>query len=158
MSVSHSTIARSVAGQLWPDVQQQKKLAKGTYWFSCAGHGGLVALVDDLDLDPQVIEAARKHGLIHTTIRVNHGRRSRVYSTAAGYRKTDLEATLQRYPNHAERFDVWVGEEDVEWSTLALVDPNLRDGMAKNGFTVDFNEIHDTAQRYFNEFTSEVLS
>lgn len=156
-SKTSSTIARSVAGQSWGAPDQQKKLAPGTYWFSTPGHGGIVALVDELDLDESVIEAARKAGLIHYTIRVNHGRRHSVYSTANGYRKEDLVKTAERYPRHTEVREVWVGEEDCDWATLAYVYPALRDGMAKKGFgSVPFEEIQDTVVRYNADFYNEV--
>ena len=153
-SSNSSKIARSIASQMWgTPVQSQKKLAPGVYWFSTPGHGGLVGIVDEMDVSPEAIQAARETGLVHTTVRVQTGYKStRTYSTALGYRESDLTAYEQAYPRYTERRDVWIGEEDVEWATLATVSPALREGMARNGFDVNDEETAETVQSYFPDY------
>ena len=44
-----AAIARRLADQLWHEVQKQEKIAPGIWWFSCAGHGGIIV---DIDVHP----------------------------------------------------------------------------------------------------------
>lgn len=37
-----STLARRLAYQMWGEVNNQKKIAKGVWLFSCSGHGGFI--------------------------------------------------------------------------------------------------------------------
>ena len=48
-----ASIARRMATQFWGEVQYQKKMAEGIWWFSTAGHGGFVV---DTDLRPALKE------------------------------------------------------------------------------------------------------
>jgi hypothetical protein len=122
---SSSTIARSVASAMWPDVQQQRKVAPGAYWFSCAGHGGVIGIVDELGLSDEIIQVARDCGLIALVADVNHGNRHRRYCTAAGYNEAELRNLAREYPTRVTLHEVWIGEEDCDWATLAYVNDGV---------------------------------
>ncbi len=90
----------------WEDIQQEEEIAPGVYWFCCAGHGGAIAVLSAAThLSTEGLQAARERGLI-TEVEVQHG---------AGRRC----------------FEAWVGEEDVEWATLALASTAICDGLAR---------------------------
>jgi hypothetical protein len=131
---SSSRVARCVAAALWPDVQSQRKLCRGAFAFSCAGHGGIVALLDELSLADREVQAARECGLVALVARVDDGRSCRTYCTAAGYDEGQLQAQARAYPHAVELREVWIGEEDCDWATLALVSEAVRDGMLRSGY------------------------
>jgi hypothetical protein len=151
---SSSTIARSVAAAMWPDVQSQKKLCRGAFAFSCAGHGGIVALVAELDLPADVVQAARDCGLIALVADVQ-GRRSRRYCTAAGYRESDLRKMAEDYPGQVRLLEVWIGEEDCGYATLALVSDAVREGFHRSGWTsceLTHEDVYRTVQSWNERF------
>ncbi len=134
MSVTASRIARAVAAREWPDVQRQAKIGRGVFGFSCAGHGGIVAVIGVADLPDAAVEAARAEGL--TEFVVFHG--GKVYYTAGDgpapvYKREPLEAWAKDNPS-ADYFEVWVGEEDCAWATIVYADDSLRDGGVKGGY------------------------
>lgn len=125
-----SKIARSVAAQQWPNVQQQSKVAKGLYQFNSAGHGGLVGIVSEMDVEPKYIEAARQAGLIDVVLRVPSGRRIRTLSSAAGYRADHLRAWHEANQlQNSELVEVWIGEEDCDWATIAYASSEYKDAL-----------------------------
>lgn len=131
-TVPPSVLARTIAGQQWPDVQQQSKVAKGVYQFSCAGHGGLIGIVSEMDVEPKYIEAARKAGLIDLVLRVPCGRQRRIrtLSSAAGYKAEDLCAWHEANQlNDSELIEVWIGEEDCDWATIAYASSEYKDAL-----------------------------
>lgn len=145
-----SKIARSVAAQQWPDVQVQAKVAKGLFQFVCAGHGGLVGIVSEMEVEPKYIEAARKAGLIDLVLRVPCGRQRRIrtLSSAAGYKAEDLCAWHEANQlNDSELIEVWIGEEDCDWATLAYVSPLIRDSLGASQ-----DEVRSLVERYNPEF------
>lgn len=128
MNIAPSSVARTMAGAMWPDVQDQKKVAKGVYEFSCAGHGGLVAVLGVANLPTEAIAAAREQpDRFIELVAVRPGHRY----TSVRYTKDSLRALAQN--PYVELFECWVGEEDCDWATIALVSPEVREGMAKNG-------------------------
>ena len=54
---NNSQLARRLAIQLWGEVNVQKQVMKGAWWFSCSGHGGYIV---DLDLHPQFVNFYRE--------------------------------------------------------------------------------------------------
>jgi hypothetical protein len=138
-----SALARQMAADLWGSpVQSQTKIAPGIYWFSTPGHGGCVAIVDELGLRPETIEAARRTG--HTGYVAKIGRR---IITSERYQRVD-EA-----PGAVE---VWIGEEDCEWSTLAVVSPAMRTGLAKIGGPVSLEYVTECCARWHGDFLAAV--
>ena len=146
-----ATIARSVAAAMWPTVQRQRKLTRGAFEFSCAGHGGIVALVDQLDITPEILEAARQTGRIALVGRFNLGRRTQTTCTAAGYNRASVETNAERYPAHSELREVLIAEDDCEWATLALVSPAIR-----AAFNVTEADAREVADRYFPDFVAAI--
>ncbi|HTB50081.1 MAG TPA: hypothetical protein VK701_03820 [Solirubrobacteraceae bacterium] len=150
-----SRIARAVAAALWPDVQSQRKLCRGAFAFSCAGHGGIVALLDEMSLAEGAVRAARECGLIALAARVDHGRSCRTYCTAAGYDRRELDRLAQSYPDAVELREVWIGEEDCDWATLALVSAAVREGMSRSGYAtseVTQEAAYQTVQSWNEQF------
>jgi hypothetical protein len=150
-----SQLARSVASQQWPDVQSQKKVASGTFGFSCAGHGGLVGVVDSLpaDVSEADIQAARDAGLIATVLIV-HNRRKRIYSSAAGYSAGALAA--YKGQEGYEVREVWIGEEDCDWATLVLASDTIASGAAGKYLSGTSETVQavaaETAERWCSKF------
>lgn len=50
MAATDLNIAKRLARQLWGEINEQKKVMKGVWYFSCSGHGGYVV---DLNIHPQ---------------------------------------------------------------------------------------------------------
>lgn len=48
-----AAIARRMAYQFWGEIQEQKKLAPGIWWYTTAGHGGIVV---DIKERPELAE------------------------------------------------------------------------------------------------------
>lgn len=60
-----AAIARRMATQFWGAVQRQCKLAPGIWWFTTAGHGGLVV---DTDVRPELAKfnsEVSRNGLLY---------------------------------------------------------------------------------------------
>lgn len=51
--VSDLAIMQRLARQKWGNINQQRKIAEGVYWFDCVGHGGYIA---DIDMYPKAEE------------------------------------------------------------------------------------------------------
>ncbi len=65
VSTAPSRIARKVAAREWGSpVQDQQKIAPGTFEFSTPGHGGVVAVVSHLPIPEPVLAVARRHRLV----------------------------------------------------------------------------------------------
>ena len=112
-----SRIARKLAGDIWPDVQHQRKLAPGIFDFSCAGHGGTVAVLDAADLPADLVDLARKHG--KTELVGNyHGR---LISSELYTRETFERMRAAGMPV----YECWAGEEDCDWALIALASPAM---------------------------------
>jgi hypothetical protein len=147
---------------MWPDVQKQDKVTKGVYTFMSAGHGGLVAVLDAADLPADAVTAARATGgLIYTVAVARHGRSVRMYSTVPGdsrnscFTREALEQFAANNPGRVTLHDVWVGEEDCGWATLALVSSDIRDGLIRLGAaagSVTGDAPYTCVQRFNEEF------
>lgn len=153
-----STIVRAVAAQMWSDVQTQQKIAPGVFGFSCAGHGGIVALVDQLDLPEHVIQAARDNNLVHLVVRIGAGHRTNTYTEAAGYRD------LQQWAEHQQALgfdveirEVWIGEEDCDWATLIYASEQVRENTG-NGNYFARAITQDEARRFVEQDNAEFLA
>jgi hypothetical protein len=120
-----------VASRLWPDIQRQRKIDKGVFSFSSAGHGGVIAILGEADLPPEHVAAAREVGLIETVCvlrgrgRGTRGPTTRLLSTAEGYSREQLVRLAEEEPERASLLEAWVGEEDVDWAMLFLANPAL---------------------------------
>lgn len=137
MAVTPSRAARTVAGREWPQVQFQYRRAPGVFGFSCAGHGGIVAVLAVAELPDVAVSAARELGKTEFIV-FAPGETMYSGGSPAGvrtpvYRRESLEqwaAASPRLPS----FEVWVAEEDCDWSCLVLADPGLLDGGIKAGY------------------------
>lgn len=105
-------------------------LAKGIYNFSCAGHGGVIAVLGVADLPEHAIEAARKTGKIEVVM--VQGRRT---YTSEKYKAESLREHARANPS-ATLYEVWVGEEDCDWATILYASEKAREGAKKKGWTV----------------------
>jgi hypothetical protein len=125
-----SALARAAVP--WEDIQSQRKLAPGVFWFDCAGHGGAIAVIGVADLPTRAVDAARELGML-ATVAIVSGPRRRTYSTTRGYSSDQLRTLAASHPDQVELADVWIGEEDCDWSTLALASEPMRKGMVETG-------------------------
>lgn len=114
LKVNASRTARLVAGQMWGKVQKQVKVADGIYFFSTERHGGIVAVTGVADLQPVNVQAAREAGLTELVVKFGT---SKMFSTAAGYKREELEAHAQEDPR-AKTAEVWVGEQMSCWAAI----------------------------------------
>jgi hypothetical protein len=166
---SASRVARTVAAQLWPDVQDQTQLAPGIFNFSCAGHGGVVAVLGAAELDPEAIAAARQHGLTQHVLLQRTGNRfnrSRGKTEPRYKLKSDLRFDLESMKAAAEHdpqsqlVEVWVGEEDCDWATIAYCSPAMRAGQVKKlgagGRYVSQRGAEECLERWNPEFLAMV--
>lgn len=141
-----SAIARYLAGQLWPQVQFQKKVAKGIYGFTCAGHGGIVAVIGATNLGDHFIEAARTCKLTELVVVTPAGKYSTHKYTPESLREY---AETHGYPI----FECWVGEEDCDWATIihALSDDDFARAQTSGYFsTIDRDSVYESL-RGWNE-------
>ena len=111
-TLTPSRIARRMAGELWPDVQPQRKLAPGVFDFSCAGHGGIVAVLDAAELPAELVGLARKHGKMEF-VGYYGGR----LITSERYTRETFERLQE---SGRQVWKCWVGEEDCDWALIAL--------------------------------------
>lgn len=139
-----STAARRVAGATWPDVQQQRKVAPGTFGFSCSGHGGLVAIIGEAPLSTEAIARFREKGLVEL---VAFGR-GRSYTTASGYEPQGIRDWAAA--TGAKVYEAIVGEEDCDWALLAYESDAIREGMAEEGYSTPLTreEVLTTVERW----------
>lgn len=151
MSVSPSSIARTLAGALWPEVQRQSILTKGIYEFSCAGHGGVIAVLDHApSLEQRLVRVARETNRTELVV-VAHGQRL----TTIRYTRPSLEDYARLHG--LVSFECWVGEEDCEWSTIMLASEAARPGFGRRYVTQrSAEEVHTfalgCAQRWCDDF------
>jgi hypothetical protein len=149
-----SRIARTIAGREWPDVQSQYKLAPGIFWFTCAGHGGAVAVIGTADLPEQAVQAARVCQLVELAVIEDLGGTTRTLSTSGQFY---TRASLCEWATRSDRrtlVECWVGEEDCAWATLAMCSPAMREGMErKMGCRpLSEREARETVERWHPEF------
>lgn len=154
-----SAVARRVAAALWPDVQRQEKLAAGVYDFSCAGHGGVVAVLGTADLPERAVDVARKHGLVGVVARAYAGGGRHRFYTGHRYGDEQLRELAAARPDAVELSEVWVGEEDCDWATVALASPDVRETYAKRlGKSAD--DVHrmafESCQRWNEPFLADL--
>jgi hypothetical protein len=135
-----SAIARKVAATEWPDVQDQSKLTTGIFNFSCAGHGGVVAVIGVAKLDERYVHAARETGFIdRVAITPNRfqiddqgSRTVKTWSITAletHFKEGQLEKWALGLNGYMQ--EVWIGEEDCAWATIALASEAMRIGLSK---------------------------
>lgn len=118
-----SAIARTLAAQTWPDVQSQTKLGPGVFEFSCAGHGGIIAVLPAASFPEDAVSIARAHGRTELVV---HGFRR--YMTSERYTRESLAEYAERHGFPS--WECWVGEEDCDWALLVVAKPELADAMA----------------------------
>lgn len=136
-----SRIARTIAGQLWADVHSQHKLADGIFAFSCAGHGGVVAVIGVADLPDAAVQAARGQGLVELAVVVTRGRNTRIF-TSHKYERASLIELASTNPD-ATLYELWIGEEDCGWATIIHSAPHALAGGIKAGYFADHVTIDD---------------
>lgn len=144
-----------MAGALWPDVQSQSRVAPGIYGFSCAGHGGLVAVIGEAELPAAAVAVARECHKVELAV-VTYGHRTRVYTTA----KYTAES-LRRIAEHpdAELFECWIGEEDCDWATIAYVAPEVISGGIRTGYfsqSADDEMVRACLKRWNEDFLAKI--
>jgi hypothetical protein len=145
MSATPSRIARRVAGALWPDVQAQRKVAPGTFGFTCAGHGGLIAVAGAAPFDEATVQRFRDYGRTELVVTAP----GRAY-TSVTYTKDSLRELAERY-EAATLYEVIVGEEDCDWALLAWESEEIREGMATAGYfsrVATREEVLETVERW----------
>jgi hypothetical protein len=155
--IAPSRVARTMAAQLWPDVQSQYRCAPGIYGFSCAGHGGLVAVVGAADLPADAVQAARDCNKIEL-VAVRHlgGNRYQTMTTAKY-----TAASLRAYCAHgrAKLYELWIGEEDCDWATIAYVAPEVLTGGQRAGYfgqSADIEYVRGCLERWNPDFLERV--
>jgi hypothetical protein len=124
MPISPSRIARLIAGQLWPDVQHQQRLDRGVYSFSCAGHGGLIAIGGVADLSPHAFEVAERCGMVELVLVPRSGR-GKTYTTHR-FTADSLRELAARRPDYFELVFCWTGEEDCDRATILFANDVIR--------------------------------
>jgi hypothetical protein len=148
VAVTQSRVARFVAAKEWPDVQTQRKYADGAYWFTCAGHGGTVVMLDRFA--PFAQETLREHNLTAFVVVQTAGRRTKLYYSGEYERESLLRFAVS---NGYEVVWVAVGEEDCGYADLFLAKDALRVGMnAKTGSTQTCEEVADTVKNWHPGF------
>lgn len=108
-TLTPSRIARAIAARQWPDIQRQCKIGRGVFGFSCAGHGGIVAVLEHAELSADAIEAARASGFV-------------------------VDCYI---PGTGRTFAAWIGEEDCDWSTILFADDSLRTGAIRGRYLAE---------------------
>lgn len=155
--IAPSRIARTMAAQLWPDVQSQYRCAPGVYGFSCAGHGGLVAVIGTADLPADAVQAARDCGKIEV-VAVRHLGGNRYQTmTSAKYTAASLREYCER--GRSELVECWIGEEDCDWATIAYVAPKVVAGGQRAGYfsqSADAEYVRDCLERWNPDFLERV--
>lgn len=138
MKVQPSRVARLVAGREWPEVQSQYKLGPGVFAFSCAGHGGVVAVIGAAALPGELVQLARTERKVEFAVFAP----GRVYYTGGGGAVTSRSApiyeqsTLRQWAETCPypSYEVWLGEEDCDWATIIAANDNLRLGGIEAGY------------------------
>lgn len=122
-TLTPSRIARRLAGDFWPDVQAQRKLAPGVFDFSCAGHGGIVAVLDAAELPAELVDLARKHGKTEL-VGDYHGK----LITSERYTRDTFD---RMQAAGMAVLECWIGEEDCDFALIALASEKVCAGLAK---------------------------
>jgi hypothetical protein len=138
-----SRIARLIASQMWPDVQRQERIAPGVYWFSCAGHGGCVAVRGVADIDDQAWHLANEYRM----------------TAAVAYEHGKLKSSLRYNGAQVRAFEgsveVWIGEEDCDWATIYQahndIERLIRVSVAK-GMTLDADYVAASCKQWNPDF------
>lgn len=155
MTAQPARIARAVAADLWPSVQNQQKIAAGVWWFSCAGHGGCVAVIGVAELPEIAVDVARARGKTELAIFIDYGAHHRPRTQV----RTSITYTEQGLRDLAARdarvtlFELWVGEEDCDWACIfhsasALIEPAAR----ALGWTLRADDVDGCVDRWNPEF------
>lgn len=155
--IAPSRVARTMAGALWPQVQSQYKVARGIYGFSCAGHGGLVAVVGEADLPAAAVDVARECGKTELMAVVsNGGNRTKTY-TSARYTRESLRK-MAEWP-WVTLIECWVGEEDCDWATIAYVAPEVISGGIRAGYfsqSADQEYVRGCLEHWNGDFLAKI--
>lgn len=137
-----------MAAAQWPDVQRQYKIAKGVFGFSCAGHGGIIAVVGEADLNERAVELARQLGktgyVLHANGRTYTSERYQIDASAPGVT------------------EVIVGEEDCDWALVLLCanDPQAMVVGARGRYLAEHVQLEDVEEttRQWNPDFYEALT
>ena len=128
--------ARKVAADQWPMIQQTHKVGPTARWYSCAGHGGLVA---EANVTPEVLDVLCSTGWNVATLTAYpaerwggeyHARRMNV--------DVDPDHEWNGWPH--DDIVVLIGEEDCAWSLVVLVRPDLAEHLAGGAFNIESSE------------------
>lgn len=152
-----SRIARTLAAQEWPEIQRQTRVAKGVFGFSCAGHGGMIAIIGVANLDASVVDVYRRLGKIET-VKV-YPRRWKLDGTVTQWGLARMswhgQDQLDRLDTDARTvtYEVIIGEEDCEW---ALVVYAMKDDLADGYFASSSAEMTIYASECMYRWNPEV--
>lgn len=153
-----SSLARLLASQEWPDVQAQYQLGRGVYGFTCAGHGGIIAVIGEAELDPKHVEVARKQGKTELVAEVRSGSRTKRY-TSHKYTRSSLEELAKRSPEQVSLVELWAGEEDCDWATIVHANPDLLDAGKNAGYfgsTATMETVADNVRAWNERFLQDL--
>jgi hypothetical protein len=157
--IAPSRIARTMAAQLWPDVQSQYRCAPGVYGFSCAGHGGLVAVIGTAGLPADAVQAARDCGKIElAAVTLTTTGRGTSIKTSMKYTKESLRTWTEQRTDR-ELVECWIGEEDCDWATIAYVAPEVVAGGQRAGYfsqSADTEYVRGCLERWNPDFLARV--
>lgn len=144
-----STIARHVANCEWPDVQSQKKIADGVFWFTSAGHGGCVALLNRFGEDEQ--KALRTAGKTQVVM-INPAGKRCWYGGRFDFQQSFYE------PQGYTFVEVVVGEEDCDWACIFLADTSLieKANVALGGHPWTVKDVAQCCYRWNPAFAAEL--
>ena len=160
-TITPSSVARKIASDHWPLVQSQNRLARGVYGFSCAGHGGIVAVRDHCDIAPAVWNIARDAGQTDLVAYHPNGRRwgKGQWWTTANYERNPLEEWARATPG-ARLFETWSAEEDCDWALMVVAYPELASGGQRAGYFsgTDPRELLAYARENATRWNAETLA
>jgi hypothetical protein len=116
LTISPAPARRSIASQMWGNIQQTYRLGKGVSLYLTDGHGGIVAdasCLPDTEQWQKVSDALKAAGMLE-----------RVEVVRASYRRNRTLITKNyRYSPESvvSSHDMLIGEEDCAWATVVLV-------------------------------------
>lgn len=168
-----SALARRIAAQQWPDVQHSRKITNGVFEYDCAGHGGIVAILDAVDegmIPAGAIEAGKREGVVVEYVAYRAGGRIKL-GTSDQY-PINWDEWVQWATAHGwvvAKGLAWVGEEDTAWSTLVTASDAMTEAyiQSRRGhLTVPFEQWaaefatypRECAQRWHPEYVAALAA
>lgn len=149
-NVTPSKIARAAASANWGPVQSQKTILPGVVGFDTAGHGGVVAVIGHCDIDDRLVQIARDLGFVEHVLVVAGSRRTQMFSSA----RYDLDWMLNYANTHTDGtlYEVWIGEEDCGWATIAYAQPKTIENAKYFSEHLTADDVRTSLVRWNDEF------